>query len=74
MLRPLVFFGVATLVGCVIRGFFWLRLRAAARHRGMREGGLCGLKQANRLSSLALVTSLVGLSAVGLAYLIFGLG
>lgn len=66
----LVFFGIATLVGCVIFAIVGLRLRAAARQPEVTEAELCELKQANRISSIAVVASLVGLAVVGLAFVI----
>ena len=71
MMPVLVFFGVATLIGCLIRGIVGLRLRAVARQPDVSDGELCELKQANRITSVAVVASLVGLAAVGLAYLVF---
>ena len=71
MVPALVFFGVATLLGCLFRGIVRLRLRAVARQSDVSDGELCELKQANRITSVAVVTSLVGLAAVGLAYLVF---
>ena len=66
----LVFFGIAILVGCLIRGIVGLRLRAAARQPEVSDGELCELRQANRISSVAVVASLVGLAVVGLAYVV----
>ena len=71
MVPVLVFFGVATLVGFLIRGIVVLRLRAAARQPDVSDGELCELKQANRISTVAVVGSLVGLAVVGLAYVVF---
>jgi hypothetical protein len=34
------------------------------------DGDLCQLRQANRISSIAVVASLVGLGVLGLAYVI----
>ena len=67
----LVFLGVATLVGCLIRGVVGLRLRAAARRPDASDGDLCQLEQATRISSVAIIASLVGLVVLGLAYLAF---
>jgi len=67
----LVFFGVATLIGCLIRGIVGLRLRAVARQPDASDGDLCELEQANRITSVAVIASLVGLAVVGLAYLVF---
>jgi hypothetical protein len=71
MVPVLVFFGVATLIGCLIRAVVGRRLRAVARQPDVSDGELCELKQANRISSVAVVASLVGLAVVGLAYVIF---
>jgi hypothetical protein len=71
MVPALVFFGVATLIGCLIGGIVRLRLRAAARQPDVSDGELCELRQANRITSVAVVASLVGLAVVGLAYLVF---
>jgi hypothetical protein len=71
MVPVLVFFGVATLIGCLIRGIVWLRLRAVARQPDATDGELCELKQANRITSVAVVASLVGLAVVGLGYVVF---
>jgi hypothetical protein len=71
MVPVLVFFGVATLVGCLFRGIVGLRLRAAARQPDVSDGELCELKQANRITSVAVTSSLVGLAVVGLAYVVF---
>jgi hypothetical protein len=72
MVPVLVFFGVATLFGCLIGGVVRLRLRAAARQTDVSDGELCQLNQANRISSVAVIASLAGLAVVGLAYVIFG--
>jgi hypothetical protein len=71
MVPVLVFFGVATLVGCLIRGVVGLRLRAVARQPEVSDGELCQLKQANRITSVAVIASLVGLAVIGLAYVVF---
>jgi hypothetical protein len=71
MVPVLVFFAVATLVGCLIRGIAGLRLRAVARQPDVSDGELCELRQANRISSVAVIASLVGLAVAGLAYLVF---
>ena len=71
MVPVLVFFGIATLFGCLFRGIVWLRRRAVARQPDMPEGELCELKQANRITSVAAIASLVGLAVVGLAYVVF---
>ena len=72
MTPALVFFGVATLVGCLIRVVVGLRLRAAARRTGATDAELCSLEQANRISSVAALASLAGLALVGLAVLVLG--
>ena len=71
MLPALVFFGVATLVGFLIRGIVGLRLRAAAQQPDVSDGELCELKQASRITSVAVIASLVGLAVFGLAYVVF---
>ncbi len=70
MAPALVFFGVATLFGCLFRVIAGLRLRAAARQPDVSDGELCELRQANRITSVALVASLVALAVVGLAYVV----
>jgi hypothetical protein len=72
MVPVLVFFGVATLIGCLLLGIVGLRLRAAARQPEVSDGELCQLKQANRITSVAVIASLAGLVAVGLAYVVLG--
>ena len=67
----LVFFGIAAIVGLFILGIVGLRLRAAARQPDVSDGDLCQLKKANRITSVAVVASLVGLAVIGLAYLVF---
>lgn len=71
MVPVLVFFGVATLVGCVLLAIVGLRLRAAARRPEASDAELCELKQANRITSGAVIASLVGLAIAGLAYVMF---
>jgi hypothetical protein len=71
MVPVLVFFGVATLVGCLFRGIVGLRLRAVARQPDVSDGELCELEQANRITSVAVLASLVALAVVGLAYVVF---
>ena len=68
MVPVLVFFAVATLVGCLIRRVVMLRLRAAARRPDVSDGDLCQLRQANRISSMAVVVSLVAFVAIGVAF------
>lgn len=70
MVPALVFFGIATLVGCVILAIVWLRLRAAARQPDVSDADLCELKQANRISSMAVLASVIGLAVIGLAYVL----
>jgi hypothetical protein len=68
MAPVLVFLGIATLVGCLIRGFGELRLRAAARQPGVVDGDLCSLQRANRISTVTVAASVLGLVLLGLAY------
>ena len=68
MVPVLVFFGIATLVGLLLRAIVNLRLRAAARQPDVSDGDLCQLQQANRITSVAVVASLVALAVIGLAY------
>ena len=70
MVPVLVFFAVATVVGCLIGGIVRLRLRAAARQPDASDGELCQLRQANRITSAAVIASLVGLAVAGLAFVI----
>ncbi|HEX5017837.1 MAG TPA: hypothetical protein VFX15_09665 [Actinomycetes bacterium] len=70
MVPALVFFGIATVIGCLVLAGVWLRLRSAARQPDVSDEQLCELKQANRISSVAVIVSLGGLAAVGLAYLL----
>ena len=70
MVPVLVFFGVAALVGCLFRGIVALRLRAVARQPDVSDGDLCQLKQANRITSVAVGASLVGLAVAALAYVL----
>lgn len=69
MTTALVFLGVATLLGCLLRGMGELRIRVR-RQPDMADGELCGLERANRITSVAVVASLVGLAVVGLAYVV----
>jgi hypothetical protein len=71
MVSVLVFFGIATLMGCLILGIVRLHLRAASRQPDVSDGELCQLKQANRITSVAVVASLVGLAVIGLALVVF---
>jgi hypothetical protein len=66
----LVFFGVATLFGCLIRAVVGRRLRAAARQPDVSDGELCELEHANRITSVAVTTTLVALAVVGSVHLI----
>ncbi len=66
----LAFFGIATLVACLFRGIGELRLRAAARRRDDADAELCGLERANRITSVTLLASLLGLALLGLAYVV----
>ena len=66
MVPVLVFFAVASVVGCLIGGIVRLRLRAAARQPGASDEDLCELRQANRITSVAAVASLVGLAVAAL--------
>ena len=70
MVSVLVFFGVATLIGCLVRAIVGLRLRAVARQPDVSDGDLCQLEQANRISSVAIVASLACLAVIGLAYVV----
>ena len=71
MVPVLVFFGVATVIGLLLRGIVRLRLRAAARRREVSDGDLCQLEQASRITSVALLVSLAGLVVVGLVLVAF---
>lgn len=66
----LVFFGVAALVGCVIRALVGLRLRSASQQPATSEAEMCQLDQASRISSVAVIASLAGLVLMGLAVLV----
>jgi hypothetical protein len=70
MVPVLVFFGIAALFGFLLRGIVGLRLRTVARRPDVSDGELCQLEQANRISSVAIVASLVCLAAIGLAYVV----
>jgi len=73
MRAALVFFGIATLIGCLIRGVVELRIRrTVARQPDIAEGELCELRQANRITSVAVIASLVGLAVVALVYAAVG--
>jgi hypothetical protein len=71
MVPVLVFFGVATLFGCLFRAIVGLRLRAVARQPDVTDRELCELEQANRITSVAVIASLVGLAVIALAYVVF---
>jgi hypothetical protein len=71
MVPALVFFGVATLFGCLFGSIVRSRRRAVARQPDVSEAQLCELDQANRITSVAVIASLVGLAIVGLAYAVF---
>ena len=70
MVPVIVFFGVATLVGCLILGGVTLRRRAVARRPGVTDAELCELKQASRITSGAVIASLIGFAVVALAYVV----
>jgi hypothetical protein len=70
MAPALAFFGIATLVGCLLRAIGELRIRAAARQPDVADGELCGLERANRITSVTVLASLLGVAALGLAYLV----
>ena len=70
MAPVLVFFGVATLVACLIRGIGELRIRAAARQPDVTDGDLCSLRKTNRISSVTIRLSLLGVAVLGVAYLV----
>jgi len=67
MTPVLVFFAVAALVGCLLRVVVGLRLRAATRRPDVADAEVCSLRQANRITSGAVLASLVGLAVAGLA-------
>jgi hypothetical protein len=71
MVPVLVFFALATLFGLLFRAIVGLRLRAAARQPEVSDQDLCQLEQANRITSVATIASLVGVAVLGLAFLIF---
>ena len=71
MVPVLVFFGIATVVGCVVLVIVALRLRAVAQRPQATEAEVCELKQANRITSGAAVASAIGLTVAGLAYVFF---
>jgi hypothetical protein len=73
MVPLLVFFGVATLVGCVIRAIGGLRLGVVARQPDVSAADLCSLQQANRISSVAVIASLVGLGIAAVVYAVLSL-
>ena len=69
MVPVLVFFGIATFVGLTLRGVVARRLRVAAQQPDVSDGDLCQLEQANRITSITVLASLVGLAVVGLLLL-----
>ena len=69
MSPALVFFGVATLVGCLVLAVVAQRLRAAAR-QGVPDEESCELRQAKKISTAAVVVSLAGLAVAGVAYVV----
>ncbi len=71
MVPVVVFFGLATIVGCLILGIVGLRIRAVSRQPDVSDTKLCELKQANRITSVAVIASLVGLAVAGLAYVVW---
>jgi hypothetical protein len=73
MAPVLVFFAVATIVGFLISVAVGLRRRAVARRPDVSDGELCQLDQARRISTVAVIASLVGLAVAGLAYLVVSL-
>lgn len=70
MAPALVFFGIAMLFGCLFRAIGELRIRAASRRADVGDGELCGLERANRITTVTILGSLLGLAALGLAYLV----
>jgi hypothetical protein len=70
MVPVLVFLGVATAIGFLIRGVVGLRLRAVARRTDVSDADLCELRQANRISSVAVITSLVALAVVAVLFVV----
>ena len=71
MVPVLVFFGIATVVGSVVLVIVALRLRAVSQRPQATEAEMCELKQANRITSGAVVASATGLTVAGLAYVFF---
>lgn len=71
MVPILMFLAIATLLGCLFRVVVELRLRAVSRQPDVSDGDLCELRQANRITSFAVVGSLAALAVVGLASVIF---
>ena len=70
MVPVIVFFGIAAAVGCVIHAAVRIRARAVVRRSDTSEADRCQIRRASRISSLAIAASLIGLVAVGLAYLV----
>jgi hypothetical protein len=73
MVRVVVFFGVAVVVGAAIRVLVGWRHRTVARRPDVSDADLCQLDQASRISSVALTVSLVGLAVVGLVFVVLRL-
>ena len=66
MAPALVFFVIAAAVGLAIRAVIGVRLRAETAKPGVTEDDVCQLRQANRISSIAVVASLAALAVVAL--------
>jgi hypothetical protein len=71
MVPALVFFGIASVVGCLTIAIVGLRRRAVARQPDVSDAELCQLKQASRISSVAVIVSLAGLAILGFAFVVF---
>lgn len=63
MAAALTFCVVAALFGCLLRIVVVLRLRAA-RRRNASDPEMCSLRQASRITSVAVLVSLVGVAAL----------
>lgn len=70
----IVFFGVATLVGGVARGFLGLRRHAVTHRAEVSEGDLCRLDQAGRVTSVTVIASVAALAVAVATALLVGLG
>jgi uncharacterized iron-regulated membrane protein len=70
MVPVLAFFGVAALAGLLILAVLRWRLRTFNRRPEVPEAELCQLRQANRITSVAVIASLSGALLLGLAYLL----